>query len=322
MRTERDQVSREFVGLSTFVLPRPQWGGFLSQLLLRTSTEVERRAGLVAWSAFAARPITHGGGIRLEVGANWRRGDAGLTYAMTITSHLPAVRAVTAVVAPPGQALTGSQFLQGSVVWDRRREHLGVAPGPSLERSGLSGHVFIDENANGIRDVGEPGVANARVLVGSLAARSDSAGAFHVWDLVPFEPVVVSLDSVSLESPMLVPLFARTSIVPGPNRYRSLDVPIVQAGIIEGRVVRNNTGVGGVTLTLTDRRSGSRRTLVTFNDGAFYLMGVKPGEYELTVQQQVLDALASDADPLRFGLTSTPDGVGRSDLEIRLRPRF
>jgi hypothetical protein len=77
-----------------------------------------------------------------------------------------------------------------------------------------------------------------------------------------------------------------------------------------------------VTLELIDRRSGTRRTLVTFSDGAFYLMGVKPGDYELVVQPQVLDALASDAEPLQFNLGPTPNGIGRSDLVVQLKPRF
>src|SRR5260370_1689830 len=102
---------------------------------------------------------------------------------------------------------------------------------------------------------------------------------------------MVSLDSASLESPLLVPLFARTSIVPGPNRFRSLDIPVVEAGVIEGRVVRNGAGVGGVTLRLTDRRSGMRRALVTFNHPPFYLMRLTPGDYHLTTQEQVLDTL-------------------------------
>jgi len=323
VRTEHGQAvggNREYAGLSTFIMPRGRWGMFLSQMLLRTNAEVERRAGLVSWSAFAAHPVTRG--VRLEVGANWLRGDAGLTYTLTVTSYFSALRAVTSVLAPPGQPVSATQFLQGSVLWDRRTDRVDVAPGPSLERSGLSGRVFMDVNTNGLRDVGEAGVANARVLVGSLSTRTDSTGAYHVWDLVPFEPVIVSLDSVSLDSPLLVPLFARTSIVPGPNRFRSLDIPVVEAGVIEGRVVRNGAGVGGVTLILTDRRNGTRRTLVTFNDGAFYLMGVKPGDYELTVEEQVLDALTVDAEPLRFSLAPTPNGIGRSDLEVRLKSRF
>ena len=312
--------AREFAGISTFVLPRQRWGPFLSQVLLRTTTEIERQSGLAAWSAFAARPV--GRGVRLEVGASWLRGDRGLTYTVTLTSYFPAMRAVTSVLAPPGQPISATQFLQGSVLWNGRTQRLGVAPGPSLERSGLSGHVFLDENANGVRDLGEPAVGNARVFIGSLSARSDSTGSYHVWDLVPFEPVIVSLDSASLESPLLVPLFARTSIVPGPNRFRSLDIPVVESGVIEGKVVRSGSGVGGVTLDLIDRRSGTRRTLVTFSDGAFYLMGVKPGDYELVVQPQVLDALASDAEPLQFNLGPTPNGIGRSDLVVQLKPRF
>jgi len=119
-----------------------------------------------------------------------------------------------------------------------------------------------------------------------------------------------------------VPLFTRTSIVPGPNRFRTLDIPVVESGVIEGRVVRNGAGVAALTLFLTDRRSGVRRTLVTFNDGAFYLMGVRPGDYDLTVSEQVLDALAVDAEPLRFSLAATPNGIGRSDLVLKLKPRF
>ena len=320
IRTEQDATTRAFAGLNTFILPRPQWGAFLGQLLLRTTTEIQPSVGLSAWSAFAARPLVRG--VRLEVGTTWRRGDAGLTYSLVLTSYLPAARTVTAVNASPGTPMTGTQFVQGSVLWDRPAGRLSVAPGPSLERSGLSGRVFLDENANGRRDAGEPGLANVRVLVGSVGASTDATGAYRVWDLVPFEPIFVTLDSLSLDSPLLVPAFARASIVPGPNRFRTLDIPVVQAGVIEGRVTRQGRGVGGVTLVLTDRRSGTRRTLVTFTDGAFYLLGVKPGDYDLAVEQRVLDALGMDATPLPFTLAPTPDGVGRSDLELRLTPRF
>lgn len=321
LRTEQDVTTRAFAGVNTFILPRPQWGPFLGQVLVRTTTEVQTsQGGLAAWSAFAARPIVRG--VRLEVGTTWRRGDPGLTYSLVITSYLPAARAVTAVSAPPGGPVTGTQFVQGSVLWDNSAGRLGLSPGPALERSGLSGRVFLDENANGRRDVGEPPIVNARVLVGSTGTITDSSGAYRVWDLVPFEPIFVTLDSLSLDSPLLVPAFSRASIVPGPNRFRSLDIPVVQAGVIEGRVTREGRGVGGVTLILADRRTGVRRTLVTFTDGAFYLLGVKPGQYELAVDERLLDALGVDATPLSFTLAPTPEGVGRSDLELRLKPRF
>jgi hypothetical protein len=311
---------REAAGLAALVMPRPRWGTFLSEILLRATTEIERRQGLASWSAFLARPLAPG--FRLEVGANWQRGDAAPTYTLTVTTYISAMRAVTFVQAPAGQPIIGTQFLQGSVLWDSRTAGLGVAPGPSLERAGLVGRVYLDQNENGMHDAAEPGIASVRVLVGSHVAVTDSAGFYRLWDLVPFEPVMVSIDSASLESPLLVPLFARTSIVPGPNRYRALDIALVEAGVIEGRVVRDGAGVGGVTLVLLDRSRGLRRPLVTFSDGGFYLMGVKPGDYELFIPVNVLDALGANAAALRFTLVPTANGIGRSDLEIRLTPRF
>jgi len=36
----------------------------------------------------------------------------------------------------------------------------------------------------------------------------------------------------------------------------------------------------------------------------------------------VLDALRWMREPLRFSLAPTPNGIGRSDLELKLKPRF
>jgi hypothetical protein len=184
--------------------------------------------------------------------------------------------------------------------------------------------VFQDENGDGRWQPGEPPVVGARVFVGTLTAVSDSNGAYRVWDLIPFEPVVVRVDSISLDSPLLVPALGTVSVVPGPNRFRALDVPIATAGVIEGRVVRGEgsgrKGVAGVTLILTDRRRGTARRLVTFSDGDFYLLGVIAGEYELRVDPRSLEALGMTADPLPLTLAPTADGVGRSEIVIALTP--
>src|SRR5882672_2353797 len=38
VRTEQDATTRAFTGLNTFILPRPQWGSFLGQVMMRTTT--------------------------------------------------------------------------------------------------------------------------------------------------------------------------------------------------------------------------------------------------------------------------------------------
>ena len=163
-----------------------------------------------------------------------------------------------------------------------------------------------------------PGV---RVLVGTQSAAADSNGVFRVWDVVPFETILVSVDSLSLASPLTVPAYGSVSLVPGPNRFTQLDVAIVQAGVVEGRVVADGHGVPGVGLALVDRHSGARRTFTTFSDGGFYVLGVKPGDYDLTVDPRALEVLGMDAVPVRLTLTTTATGVGAAGVEVPLRPR-
>ena len=43
----------------------------------------------------------------------------------------------------------------------------------------LSGVVFLDRNVNGVRDAGEPGIANVRVSDQDTVVASDASGAYH-----------------------------------------------------------------------------------------------------------------------------------------------
>lgn len=324
VRLQRDATAdgvvstRPFGGLDAFALPRPALGPVLGSVWLRAHVEQQLSGALQAAQLFAARPLWPG--VRLEVGVGRVRGTPGATFTFTLSSDLPAVRALTLVSAPTvGGPATASQFVQGSVLWNRSDGRLTYTPGPSLERAGLVGRVFLDEDGNGRRDPGEPAVPGVRVLVGTMSSSSDSNGWFRVWDLVPFEPVLVTVDSLSIDSPLLVPAFGSASVVLGPNRFRSFDIPLVRAGVVEGRVVHAAGGAtAGVPLVLTNRRSGERRRFTTFTDGAFYMLGVKAGDYELAIDPRALDLLHATAAPLRITLTPTAAGVGATGLELLL----
>jgi hypothetical protein len=311
-------ASRAFVGLDVFALPRPALGPVLGPVWWRGGWEAGGAAPTRV-SAHASRPI--GPVLRVELGATWARGAQGPTFTLVLTTLLPTLRGYSAVSAPAGAPVLATQFVQGSLLWDRANGAVAGAPGPSLERAGVAGRVFRDENANGVRDPGEHGIPDVRVLVGATRAHTDSFGRFRVWDLVPFEPIFVSVDSLSLRSPLDVPAFATASLVPGPNRFREFDIPIVRAGVIEGRVLRGGRGAAGVTLVLTDRRTGARRRFATFSDGAFYALGVKPGDYELGVADDVLDALEAAAEPVRFSLAPAAQASALEGITLTLTPR-
>ena len=219
-----------------------------------------------------------GPALRVEAGAGWRRGSPGTVFTFSLVSYLPTLQATTTAVAPtvgPGAVV---QTLQGALIYDQHQGRVTANPNPGLQRSGVSGRVFVDDNANGKQDPGELGVAGARVVVGVVQhAQTDSLGRYHIWDIPAFEPVQVQIDSTSLENPLYVPAFSTASLQPPPNAYRQFDLPLVTGAVLEGRVIRDGTPMPGLTLVLTNLANGKETSIATFADGSFYVLGVKPG---------------------------------------------
>lgn len=310
--------TQPFAGINAYVLPTPGRGPVLGSTFFRTTLESRVFAGTPALNAaavYASRPLW--AGVSLETGVLWQRGTRGPLVQITLNTYLSAIRSLTTMDAGPGTPASVSQLVQGSLLWDRAAGGFTAAPGPSIARAGVAGRVFRDDNQNGRYDPGEPPIPGVRVIVGTRPVVSDSNGEFRVWDLLPFEPVSVLVDSLSIDSPLLVPAFATATLVPNPNRFRILDVPIDAAGVIEGKV----SPVRVVPLVLIDHRTGARRHFASFSDGTFYLMGVKAGDYELTADEAALSAAGLTAIPVRFAVAPEEAAAGRTGLELMLTPR-
>lgn len=312
-------TGESFVSFNTFSLPFPELGPLLGKVSTRTNWEVDGGGRMALAGGYLSRGL--GQHLNVEAGATWMRG-LGTTLSLFLSTQLPTVRATTSITAPSRGDAMVSQFVQGSVLYDPARRQVAFASGPSLERAGISGRVFLDGNGDGRWQSGEQPVAGVRVRAGFVTTLSDSSGRYRIWDLPAFEPVLVAVDTASLASPLWIPAYGSVSVETGPNRFRSLDIPIVPGGVIEGRVVRqavdSAVAIAGAPLLL--RRHGSSQTtrLVSFSDGGFYLIGVKPGEYELSVDAAVLARLGLSARPVAFTVPSSVEGATVDGLELRM----
>jgi len=313
--------TRGFAGMSAFVLPNARLGRVLGPALLRGTVEGGRR-GLSQASAFLARPLPLG--MRLDAGAAWMRGGAGAVWTATLSRDLSTVRAYTTVTAAPGAPPAGAQVVQGSAVWNGQRRALGFVPGPSVQRAGLSGRVFLDADADGRFGAGDEPLSGVTVRVGSSSAVSGAGGWFSLWDVAPFQPLPVTVDSMTLASPLWVPA-GEVTVEPGPNRYAALDVPIVPGGVVEGvallQTAAGTQPLGGARLVLVNRRTGERRPVTAFVDGEFSAIAVRPGEYQVEVERSTLERLEATAEPVRFTLVPSAEGATVSGVRVVLVPR-
>jgi len=152
--------------------------------------------------------------------------------------------------------------------------------------------------------------------VGADAVVTDSSGRFSVWDLVPYTDAVVEVDTLALENPLWVPAIASARVVPVPNSFRFVNVPILQGGEIEGRVEMDGRPLPGAALVLLEEGTGRRRRIATFTDATFYAMRLPPGRYTLVPAEGLLEQLHARAEAVTFeigggGLVRHPDLVVR-----------
>jgi hypothetical protein len=314
-------TTRTTLVLNSILLPMRRLGPALGQVSARATLETTPGLETESGSVFLGRRVTNG--LRFELGSAWQRHTRGATISALLAAELPSLRAYSTITAPSGTPATTSHYLQGSAIYDREHSAVAFAPGPSLQRAGLSGYVFIDLNDDGRRGANEPVIPEVRLQVGMGSTTTNRNGEYRIWDVTPYEATYVAVDTTSLRTPLWVPAYGAVLVEPNPNRFRVLDIPILPGGVIEGQVVREavtgDVPVAGALVVMRHRKTGKERKILTFGDGSFYAIGVRPGEYELRLDQAASQRLGAPADPIRFTLPVELDGATISGLTLRIR---
>jgi len=315
-------VSHEVLySLNGIILPIRRLGPFLGLVSARTALETGSDFSPLSGSIYFSRPVARW--LRTEIGATWYSQVRGATLSALLAVELPSARATSLATRAPDGPVTLANFAQGSLLLDREHHDIGFAVGPAVQRAGVSGRVFMDLNDNGKYDREEPVVPGVRVQVGISYATSDSRGLYRVWDVSPYESALVAVDTTSLASPLWVPAWDAIAVDPSPNRFRTVDVPLLPGGVIEGRVVRSTAAgdvpVAAAQLVLRHLKTGKSRILTTFTDGAFYAIGVRPGDYELLFIDRTAAAVGGEAVALRFSLPASLEGTSVGGLQLTIR---
>jgi hypothetical protein len=198
---------------------------------------------------------------------------------------------------------------------------MALSSEPGLDRGGIAGRVFLDVNADGRRQDDEPVLPGTRVLVVNHWLTADSEGHYQVWGLSPYQEAIVAADTTSLASPWWVPAFGSASVLPAPNSFRTVDLPILIGGIVEGSLMLDGPtslpSDRAFTLTLIESTTGAKTTLETFSDGSFYRSGLRPGHYIATVDPSALAPLRLTADSVHFTLAAPAGKPGEPDEQRR-----
>lgn len=309
-QSSRGGYAQSLAGFEAMVLPSGRLGRYAGAALLRVIGEVDARGHAQRQAMTLSMPLP--GAFRMDGGVVLQRGSGGALTTLTLSRDLAALRSYTTATMAASGGGSASQSLQGSALLAPGERRPQFVTGPSLQRTGVAGTVFLDRNLNGRRDAGEPVVPGVTVQVGTGWARTDADGRYRVWDLVPFVVMSVSVDSTTLPSPLWVPSVRHTSIEAGPNRFEPLDIPLVSGGVLEGRVIWRRPGglsLPAVPLMVMDARGTVIARTLSFSDGEFVLFGVRPGALTVRIDPAWLASQHLTATEASATLQSNDEGA-------------
>ena len=308
--------SQSFVGTDLFVTPSA-WGiGGLRSWLLRGTVESTPQRALSESQLIFSHVDTHR--FHVEGGMTWQRLVPGPRFTIALVTNLSAMRSVTTLTSGRGVGAAIQQTMNGSLRWDPTLGRFDPSPDPMLDRSGVSGVVFLDANGNGQFDPGEQVLPNVRVRVDNTIVTTDDHGHYEMLGVLPTEIAVISVDTGSLTSPWWSPTANKLRVRTLPNHVVSVDVPIVPTGVVEGAITTTSGEGLHVHVTLTNLATRQRRTMETFSDGGFYQMGIPPGRYSVTVDAGALAAKHLVASAVQCVVTG---GATTHDVRITARPQ-
>ena len=319
-QASRSTGSRGIAGFEATLTPSAVRGRYLGAALMRLIGEVDSRGHSVRNAVTIAMPTP--GAFRIDAGVAVQQGVRGPIATLTLSRDVSAFRSYT-TSSVSREGATAVQSVQGSALLSRDAGRPQFVVGPSLQRTGVTGTVFLDRNANGVRDGGEPIVPGVVVQVGTGHARSDVEGRYRIWDLVPYVPLPVSVDSLSLPSPLWIPTPPKAQLEAGPNHFEPLDIPLVTGGVMEGRIVwmrGGGTSLPPVPLIVINARGEIVARTTSFSDGEYVLFGVRPGTLTVYVDPAWLAARRLQAETRTIPLASTDDGATARVPAITLTP--
>jgi len=219
------------------------------------------------------------------------------------------------------------QYARGSLINDRKTSFIKADNRTNVGRGGISVIAFLDLNANGVRDPGEPKAAGMNLRSnGGRIERSEKDTIIHIIGLEPYVKHFIEVDennfdNISWRIPQKI--FA---VVIDPNILKTIEIPVNVAGEATGTVTLEKNGI----------RKGQSRIIVNFlgsddmvigralteDDGYYSYFGLTPGSYRVAVDTAQLRRLDMTSEPeaLSFSIKTAVEGDYIEGLDFTLRP--
>ncbi len=250
---------------------------------------------------------------------NLRLGEVGLRYDFSFAQTGVSARQVN-------KETTFIQYARGSLINDGQTDFLKADNRTNVGRGGISIIAFIDLNANGTRDAGEPKANGLNVRAnGGRIERSEKDTVIHILGLEPYVKYFLELDEGSFDNISWRIDKKSMAVITDANMLKLIEVPVSVKGEATGSVSLEDNGVKSGLSRIIVNFYNSANSLagraLTEEDGYFSYFGLAPGSYYVrpdTTQLRKLKMISAP-DSLVFSIMANTDGDYIEGLDFTLK---
>jgi hypothetical protein len=226
----------------------------------------------------------------------------------------------------------GFQYLGASISsslgYDAQKEKHFFSAASNLNDSTVTAQVFLDENANGVRDYNESPVSRVKFKGNSKwrDTQTDEQGLVTLKGIKHLEMQTLEVDERSIEDPFMKVSQGPVYIYTHSGSHVFTQVPLAMTIEVEGTIFVKEgeqlTPAPKLAVTLNNENGDSVQTVRSEYDGVFLFTDLLPGVYCAQVSQgsAARDAF-SPSEPQCFDTQGSDGVVFLEDIVLRAAPK-
>lgn len=222
-----------------------------------------------------------------------------------------------------GGTTTFVETASGTIMADAKTKFIGTHLRPSVGKGGITIYPFLDLNANGVRDKGEPKVKGLNLNVsGGRVEHNERDTLIRIYDMEPYTTNLLTLFGSNFDNIAWQIKNKTMAVTVDPNQFKIVEVPIDVLGEVAGTVYLgaegSERGQGRVIVNIYKRDSTLVSSTLTEEDGYFSYMGLRPGKYFAMIDTTQMRRLAMKATPgiIEFEIEESYEGDFVDGLEF------
>ena len=221
--------------------------------------------------------------------------------------------------------VTLTEALNGSLLYNQDSKKFITSNQNNVGRGGFIIQPFLDINANGKKDIGEPKVNSLGIKVNAgRTVLNVKDSNYNVVGLEAYNTYFIDIEKDAFDNIAWKVKNPSIKVIVEPNHLKVIEVPILVMGEVSGKVNlqnnQGNKGVGRIIVNIFNSNGEFVNRVLTEADGYFSYLGLTPGSYYIESDEKQLQKLKfkSTTSKIKFQIRPTKDGEIIDNINIQL----